>query len=104
MASNNTATLDGHERENARAALGQLRDVRPLIIDDIAEVRFTEAWAGKLLEILEYRNSTSRLTCWTAQHGPGQVAAKICASKAVDQGAGQAMERRLCQNHALFPA
>ena len=98
----NAATLDGAERTDARQALGKLRDCPALIIDDLAEVKFTEAWADKLFEILEYRNSTQRITCWTAQHGPGQLAQRISAGRDVDPGTGNAIERRLCQHHALF--
>ena len=98
----NAATLDGAERTDARQALGKLRDCPALVIDDLAEVKFTEAWADKLFEILEYRNSTQRITCWTAQHGPGQLAQRISAGRDVDPGTGNAIERRLCQHHAIF--
>ncbi len=98
------ATMEGAARDDARKDLAALRDVPLLVIDDLAEVKFTEAWADKLFEILEYRNSTGRLTMWTAQHGPGQLAAKISGGKDVDPGTGSAIERRLCQHHALFRA
>ena len=98
------ATLDGPAREDARKDLAALRDVPLLVIDDLAEVRFTEAWADKLFEVLEHRNGSRRLTCWTAQHGPGQLAAKISGGKDVDAGTGNAIERRLCQHHQIFSA
>lgn len=95
------ATMDGGAKEDARKELATMRDIPLLVIDDLAEVKFTEAWADKLFEILEYRNSTRRLTMWTAQHGPGQLAAKV-SSGGVDRGTGEAIERRLTQHHALF--
>lgn len=98
------AMLDGRARDAARRRLSELRECRLLIIDDIAEVKFTEAWADRLFEVLEYRNSTRRLTCWTAQHGPGQIADRIAAGRGVDPGTGEAIERRLCQHHAVLRA
>lgn len=98
---NDAATMDGATREDARKELSTLRDVQLLVIDDLAEVKFTAAWADKLFEILEHRNSTRRLTCWTAQHGIGQLAGKITGN-GVDSGTGDAIERRLTQHHALF--
>lgn len=98
------AMFQGRARDLARRRLSDLRECRLLIIDDIAEVKFTEAWADRLFEVLEYRNSTRRLTCWTAQHGPGQIADRIAAGRDVDPGTGEAIERRLCQHHAVFPA
>lgn len=104
--SGDAAMLTGRDRDDARKELGILRDVPLLIIDDVAEVKFTEAWADKLFEILEYRNSTRRLTCWTAQHGPGQLAAKIVGKGEyrLDAGTGDAIERRLVQHHTIFEA
>lgn len=100
--SNDALAGEGHHKEEARKGLSSLRDIPLLAIDDLVELRFSEAWAEKLFEILEYRNSTKRLTCWTAQHGPGQLAAKIAAGKGVDQGTADAIERRLVQHSAIF--
>ena len=92
------AMLDGEDRAEARKRLATLRDTPLLVIDDIAEAKFTEAWTDKLFEILEHRNGRRLITCWTAQHGPGQLCRIIGGSS------GEALERRLCQDHALFSA
>ena len=98
----NAAMLDGADRDDARKTLASLRNVPLLVIDDLAEVKFTEAFAEKLFELLEHRNTALLLTCWTAQHGPGRLAAKIAAGKGVDQGTADAIERRLVQHSAIF--
>jgi DNA replication protein DnaC len=98
----NAAMLDGADRDDARKTLSALRNVPMLVIDDLAEVKFTEAFAEKLFELLEHRNTSLLLTCWTAQHGPGRLAAKIAAGNGVDQGTADAIERRLVQHSVIF--
>lgn len=71
-----------------------------LVLDDVDKGNFTEAWASALFSLMEHRNSMRLPTIWTANHGPGQLAAKF--AKCGDVELAAAIERRLCSKVDLF--
>ena len=95
---NDSTCLEGDEQLSARRKMHRMKVTPILVIDDILEVKFTDVWRTALFELLEYRNSQNLLTFWTAQHGEGQIGARI------GDTTGEAIERRLCQHHDLFQA
>lgn len=97
------ATLDGEEQVLAKRKFHRFKTTPLLIIDDILEVPFTATWMEALFELLEYRNSHKLLTCWTAQHGEGQIAPRIAGGKG-EMTTAEAIERRLIQHHAVYAA
>jgi DNA replication protein DnaC len=92
--------LDGEEQIIAKRKFHRFRVTPLLVIDDVLEVPFTPTWQEALFELLEFRNSNRLLTCWTAQHGEGQIAPRIGGEKTT----AEAIERRLVQHHAVFAA
>ncbi len=73
-----------------------------LVLDDIDKGNFTDSWASALFDLLETRNSLRRPVIWTANHGPGGLAAKF--AKCGDQDLADSLERRLCSGALLIKA
>ena len=95
------ASGDGGERLEARRLWERYLEAPILAIDDLDKAKFSEAWASKLFELLESRTSRCRPVFWTANHGPGQLAARI-TKQSDDAFAGEAIERRLAQHSTVI--
>lgn len=90
------AAADGGDRETARREWDRFRRVPALVIDDLDKAKFTDAWASRLFELLEKRNSSGLITMWTANNPVGTLGGKI-GRDCGDIMTGQAIERRLCE-------
>lgn len=100
---NKSVTGEGNARKEAEAAWDDLLRIDVLVLDDVDKGTFTEAWASALFELLEQRNSTRKITIWTANHLPGQLSAKFTGQHG-DKDLANAIERRLCQAATIITA
>jgi hypothetical protein len=95
-------TADETERKAASKAWLRLVETPLLVLDDVDKGNFTEAWASALFDLLESRNGKQLSTIWTANLGPGRLAAKI--GRCGDPEMANAIERRLCMGAKLIHA
>lgn len=94
-------TSEQEERRAAGRAWMRLVETPLLVLDDVDKGNFTESWAPALFDLLESRNNQRLPTIWTANLGPGALAAKI-GKRCGDQDMADAIERRLCQGAKLI--
>jgi hypothetical protein len=66
-----------------------------LVIDDIAQAKFTESWASALYDLLEARTGNHLPTIWTMQITGAELRAKIIAQNGGDKAQAQAIIRRM---------
>ena len=92
---------DPEKRRTAAMKWERLTNCDLLVLDDVDKGNFTEAWAGALFDLLEFRNGARLPTIWTANLGPGPLARKI-GDKCKDQEQADAIERRLCGGALLI--
>lgn len=77
--------------------LNRARVVAVLVIDDISQARFSEAFASALYELLEIRNKNRLAVLWTSQKPLDELRAKI-AKQCEDGDQALAITRRLGQD------
>lgn len=88
------AATDGGEWS---AKLNRARAVPVLVIDDISQARFTEAFASELYQLLEIRNKNQLVVLWTSQKPLDALRVKI-AAQCGDSDQSDAISRRLGQD------
>jgi len=79
------------------AKLNRACAVPVLVIDDISQARFTEAFASTFYELLEIRNKNRLVVLWTSQKPLDALRAKI-AAQCGDSDQSEAISRRLGQD------
>jgi DNA replication protein DnaC len=66
-----------------------------LVIDDIAQAKFTESWASALYQLLEARSSNHLPTIWTMQITGSELLKKISDQNGGDHAQAKAIIRRM---------
>lgn len=75
-----------------------------LVIDDLSQAKFTEAWSSALFGLLEHRLSRLKPTVWTSQLGEAALYQKIAAQNGGDTAQADAIARRLFQHSLVIHA
>ena len=88
------------DREGAARRWEAAMRVPLLVLDDISQARFTEAWSSRLFDLLETRLSHGLPVLWTSQIPPDELRRKIVRQNGGDVGQAEAISRRLSQ-HSL---
>lgn len=93
------AATQQEDRAGARRRWEHGMTVPVLVLDDISQAKFTEAWGANLFDLLETRLSHSRPTFWTSQISLERLREKM-RSHAIEDEQAAAICRRLAQ-HSL---
>jgi DNA replication protein DnaC len=97
--SNRAVSGDG-EKSGDMAKWRYAHNADFLVLDDISQARFTEAWSSRLFGLLEDRLSHERPTIWTSQLALTDLKYKIYTQNGGDLEQAEAISRRLGQ-HSL---
>jgi len=89
------------DREGATRRWEAAMRVPILVLDDISQARFTEAWSSRLFDLLETRLSQGLPVLWTSQIPLDELRRKIFRQNGGDLGQAEAISRRLSQ-HSLI--
>ena len=92
------------DREGARRKWQNAMRTAILVIDDISQSRFTDAWSSKLYDLLETRMSHRLPTLWTSQISLPDLRAKIARQNGGDTEQAEAISRRLAQHSRILNA
>ena len=93
-----------HDREGARRQWEVGGKIPILVLDDVSQATFTQAWSSRLFDLLETRMKDGLPTLWTSQLAPADLRAKIVRQNGGDEEQAKAISRRLCKHSLVIHA
>jgi DNA replication protein DnaC len=93
-----------HDREGARRQWEVGGKIPILVLDDVSQAVFSQAWSSKLFDLLESRLAAGLPTLWTSQLSPEDLRSKIVRQNGGDEVQAEAISRRLCIHSLVIHA